>query len=718
MRPSSAKDQNRPDGEDSLGADLTELNMPTSSNDQTWSSDDDDATASTSGMGKEVENLIKENSELLETKNALNIVKNDLIAKIDELSSEQEILREEIRSLETIRTKTNERVKELEVELKETKRQFEEAVKNREDEDGIPMAQRKRFTRIEMARVLTERNQYKEKLMELQEAIRWTEMMRAAKSGDPSLRRKKGSIWEFFSGLFNSSSSSALQGAQNIDLAGIAEQELTSVMPSQGIHQSVTVPPLKGLSDPIVRRKAEKTNPIDFLDTDYYSEKRANERREQYKLVKAHVKKDESGRLQAYGWSIPASGAGQSTIPVPVYSKPLMDQEPNLRIWCATGTLLQGGKKDDGTFINVPFSTAFENPVETTTHVAESTIDHSCLTWICSSAHGQSQVSVVDADNPSEIIDSFNVCSSHLLCIESVSGVMKDDYVTISNPDSLCKAGELRITNAEPNVQVGHTTFVVFSPCEDGITFSGPQKSPRKEKSSSSASPESPRTASPGIPSHKDYELNTQCKETSLPERLKDLLASYKNIELSTACPTVWMGSQNGLHYKGRLFAALANGTVAVFVRESDGEWSTKGYFVILIGKPQHSVRCLKVARGKVWCGYKNSIYIIDPGSLKTEYCFVAHPRKESQVRQLCSVADGVWCSIRLDSTLRLYHAKTYQHLQDIDISPYVTQMIGTSKLGFSFVRITALLITLNRLWIGTGNGVIISVPFVNKSKP
>ena len=38
------------------------------------------------GMGKEVENLISENNELLATKNALNIVKDDLIAKVDELT--------------------------------------------------------------------------------------------------------------------------------------------------------------------------------------------------------------------------------------------------------------------------------------------------------------------------------------------------------------------------------------------------------------------------------------------------------------------------------------------------------------------------------------------------------------------------------------------------------------------------------------------------------
>ena len=41
-------------------------------------------------------------------------------------------------------------------------------------EEDVPMAQRKRFTRVEMARVLMERNQYKERLMELQEAVRWT----------------------------------------------------------------------------------------------------------------------------------------------------------------------------------------------------------------------------------------------------------------------------------------------------------------------------------------------------------------------------------------------------------------------------------------------------------------------------------------------------------------------------------------------------------------
>jgi hypothetical protein len=52
--------------------------------------------------------------------------------------------------------------------------------------ESLPISQRKRFTRAEMARVLMERNQYKERLMDLQEAVRWTEMIRASKADHSS----------------------------------------------------------------------------------------------------------------------------------------------------------------------------------------------------------------------------------------------------------------------------------------------------------------------------------------------------------------------------------------------------------------------------------------------------------------------------------------------------------------------------------------------------
>jgi hypothetical protein len=36
---------------------------------------------------------------------------------------------------------------------------------------------------------------------------------------------------------------------------------------------------------------------------------------------------------------------------------------------------------------------------------------------------------------------------------------------------------------------------------------------------------------------------------------------------------------------------------------------------------------------------------------------------------------------------------------------------LGVGKLGFSFVRITSLDVACRRLWVGTGNGVIMSIP-------
>ena len=107
------------------------------------------------------------------------------------------------------------------------------------------------------------------------------------------------------------------------------------------------------------------------------------------------------------------------------------------------------------------------------------------------------------------------------------------------------------------------------------------------------------------------------------------------------------------------------------------------------------------------------------------------HSRPEHSVQYMTWAGDGVWLSVRLSSTLQLYHARTFQHLQDVDIQPYVEKMIGQffvqiqirlgmfillakEKTGLYFVHISALIIACRRLWIGTGNGIIISVPLTD----
>jgi mitogen-activated protein kinase 8 interacting protein 3 len=55
------------------------------------------------------------------------------------------------------------------------------------------------------------------------------------------------------------------------------------------------------------------------------------------------------------------------------------------------------------------------------------------------------------------------------------------------------------------------------------------------------------------------------------------------------------------------------------------------------------------------------------------------------------------------------------QHLQDVDIEPYLTNMLGNTKMDFLHLRITSLLVSNRKLWIGTGTGVIIAVPLSNE---
>lgn len=91
-------------------------------------------------------------------------MKDDLIVKVDELTGELEMLKEELLSVNLSKARLQKKVTELEDEIKKAKENNESKSEDKDEEADVPMAQRKRFTRVEMARVLMERNQYKVRL--------------------------------------------------------------------------------------------------------------------------------------------------------------------------------------------------------------------------------------------------------------------------------------------------------------------------------------------------------------------------------------------------------------------------------------------------------------------------------------------------------------------------------------------------------------------------
>ncbi|XP_030654186.1 C-Jun-amino-terminal kinase-interacting protein 3 isoform X6 [Nomascus leucogenys] len=748
-----------------------------------------------SGMGKEVGNLLLENSQLLETKNALNVVKNDLIAKVDQLSGEQEVLRGELEAAKQAKVKLENRIKELEEELKRVK--SEAIIARREpkeeaEDDKIPMAQRRRFTRVEMARVLMERNQYKERLMELQEAVRWTEMIRASREHPSVQEKKKSTIWQFFSRLFSSSSS---------------PPPAKRPYPSVNIHYKS--PTTAGFS----QRRSHAMCPISagsrtlefFPDDDCTSSARREQKREQYRQVREHVRNDD-GRLQACGWSLPAkykqlspNGGQEDTrmknVPVPVYCRPLVEKDPTMKLWCAAGVNLSGWRPNEDVAGNgvkpVPGrdpltcdregdgepKSAHASPEKKKAKELPEMDATSSRVWILTSTLTTSKVVIIDANQPGTVVDQFTVCNAHVLCISSIPAASDSDYppgemfldsdvnpedpgadgvlagITLVGcatrcnvPRSNCSSrgdtpvldkgqGEVA-TIANGKVNPSQSTEEATEATE--VPDPGPSEpeaatlrpGPLTEHVFTDPAPTPSSGPQPGSENGPEPDSSSTQPE---PEPNGDPTGAG-----SSAAPTMWLGAQNGwlyvhsavanwkkclhsiklkdsvlslVHVKGRVLVALADGTLAIFHRGEDGQWDLSNYHLMDLGHPHHSIRCMAVVYDRVWCGYKNKVHVIQPKTMQIEKSFDAHPRRESQVRQLAWIGDGVWVSIRLDSTLRLYHAHTHQHLQDVDIEPYVSKMLGTGKLGFSFVRITALLVAGSRLWVGTGNGVVISIP-------
>ncbi|XP_062874593.1 C-Jun-amino-terminal kinase-interacting protein 3 isoform X3 [Trichomycterus rosablanca] len=780
---------------------------------------DVDAGAELLGMGKEVENLLTENKQLLETKNALNIVKNDLIAKVDELSGEQEVLKEELDAVKQSKNKVDSRVKELEEELKRLRAEALGASQDSKDEGGEDytsslqddgtMTQRRRFTRIEMARVLMERNQYKERLMELQEAVRWTEMIRASRENPQIQEKKKSTIWQFFARLFSTSSSpppvKRPYTSVNIHYRSPSPAGFNQRRQNMMCQISTDNRTLEFFPEEL------PSNGVASLLSEPVLSARREQRREQYRQVREHMRRDD-GLMQACGWSVPsrlkktgsqvditqdAAGKRPQTnekednrmknVPVPVYCRPLVEKDPNRKLWCAAGVDLTGWRtsnQDPG--VNLPANgtdpltgeegeekkSERSSPEKKKPKELHETDSMSSRVWILTSTHSASKVVIIDANQPCSLVDQFNVCNAHVLCISSVPAASETDY----------PAGEIFLEQQhgeggsdETGKVEGMLAGITLVGCATNCSVvrsncSSRTDTPVMDKGQAPTAPVCSRLAvsqsaeeateamevpeetgttevgvgasTSGIFTEHVFTDNTHSEGGGPKEEVKSAPVNSEeggdDRSGTSAAPTMWLGAQNGwlyvhsavanwkkclhsiklkdsvlslVHVKGRVLVALADGTLAIFHRAEDGQWDLSNYHLMDLGRPHHSIRCMAVVHDKVWCGYKNKIHVIQPKSMQIEKSFDAHPRRESQVRQLAWIGDGVWVSIRLDSTLRLYHALTHQHLQDVDIEPYVSKMLGTGKLGFSFVRITALLIGGNRLWVGTGNGVIISIP-------
>lgn len=189
------------------------------------------------------------------------------------------------------------------------------------------------------------------------------------------------------------------------------------------------------------------------------------------KLKKSLMVARDEGRMQAYGWSLPSSktsslltsssaGSGTApqptpaapqnqlnmTIPVPVYCRPLFEQDNDLKLSCASTLNLAMDASLASNFGDLVRSSAYFSFVSSSTSTSE--FKSSCI-WIANLNSNDTHVCILDANRPSDLIDQFTLKDVKVYCVASVAGADRAEY-----PLSDEKLKSMRINLQESNARL------------------------------------------------------------------------------------------------------------------------------------------------------------------------------------------------------------------------------------------------------------------------
>ncbi|XP_022711125.1 rho guanine nucleotide exchange factor 10-like protein isoform X3 [Varroa jacobsoni] len=209
---------------------------------------------------------------------------------------------------------------------------------------------------------------------------------------------------------------------------------------------------------------------------------------------------------------------------------------------------------------------------------------------------------------------------------------------------------------------------------------------------------------------------------------------SKRLILLLASCPDKWTEVGNTLvtspatqikYFNANVYVALSNGQIYVYSRLSDGTgaWDLDHPIVVTLGAdPVTSLlacarqEALLAACGpKIWRIDGHSQQVLDEHELHVHHGHSNqfHPDRErpeqgEHANLIAAAGTGLWVSTVNSSLLCLYHLETFKHLQDIDVSPPVVQMLKTPAAS---VFITSLQVSRGLLWAGTNVGVVVTLP-------
>nr|XP_020473292.1 C-Jun-amino-terminal kinase-interacting protein 4-like isoform X2 [Monopterus albus] len=333
-----------------------------------------DRGASVRGSADQFEEILSQYEELKVTHELVEAARKALISRVVELTDDRSALKLEVTSLQETVSRLEGRMKEKEEETKRLRKELE--TYQSENPDACLPSSMRHFSRSEMARVVMEKNQYKQRLFELQESIRHSQTLRATKEVKLS-EEKRSSVWRKFNRFF-----------------GLSKEPLIPT-PAFAFHvpapPALTDTPLGSSQLPAVSQTPnESASPATLTP-------RAR-RRELYREIRSHIW-GTLGKRQIQGWSMPlgnAQGSHESVpepkdVPILVQLRLLDQRDSTAKLSCAVAV------------------------------TSEISGEATCSVWVISGPASSSDITVIDPARSNTVLDQFSLPpTAPALCICAV----------------------------------------------------------------------------------------------------------------------------------------------------------------------------------------------------------------------------------------------------------------------------------------------------------
>ncbi|KAM9310762.1 C-Jun-amino-terminal kinase-interacting protein 4 isoform 2-T3 [Pholidichthys leucotaenia] len=318
-----------------------------------------DRGISVRGCIEQSEEILAQNEELKTSLELGEAARKSLISRVVELTDDRSALKLEVSTLQETAARLETRLKEKE---EETKRLWKDLEAYQSEDSNLTSV--RHFSRSEMARVVMEKNQYKQKLFELQEAIRQSDTLRASKE-EKFTEERRSSLWRKFNRFFGLTKGTLVpppaSGCGQSPLPPVTRSPLVSPQ-LQAVSQTRTESASPAASSPRVRR------------------------RELYKEIRSHIW-GALGKRQLHGWSIPLANTQEAQehvaepkdVPVLVQLRLLDHRDSTAKLKCAVAV------------------------------TPEISGEATCSVWVVSGPASCSDITVIDPARSNTVLDQFSL---------------------------------------------------------------------------------------------------------------------------------------------------------------------------------------------------------------------------------------------------------------------------------------------------------------------